>query len=108
MAIFVKTLRISKAVAKKAQKFLDSEGTGGCDVWGYWSVRFPKQNRGVDIKVVDGDTPYVDPVLFETVKDGKNVNWHEVGVAEPSDTLVGDYTFEDEGDTYIVKVRVRS
>lgn len=49
-----------------------------------------------DIKLCNGDSPYVDAVLF---KDG-----HEVDVLEVSDSLEGEYPFEYEGVEYLVEV----
>ena len=52
-----------------------------------------------DIKVCNGDTPYVDAVLFE--------GGCEVQVLEVSDTLEGEYPFELDGQEYLVEVVVK-
>lgn len=49
-----------------------------------------------DIKVCNGDSPYVDAVLFE---DG-----NEVDVLEVSEILLGDYEFEHSNVNYTVRV----
>ena len=111
---YTQTIKIPKAQAKELQAFLDSKGEGGCDVVETFSAHFVEQGIGVDIKVCDGDTPYVDPVLFEVVettdpseiKAGIKYNWHELGPIEVSDELVGEYYFEDGDDEYIVNVEV--
>lgn len=50
-----------------------------------------------DIKVCNGDGPYIDPVLF---KDG-----HEVNVLEVREALLGDYVFRGEGRVFLVRLR---
>lgn len=52
-----------------------------------------------DIKICNGDTPYVDNVLF----DG---NGCEIDCPEISESLLGDYEFESEDDTFEVEVVV--
>lgn len=49
-----------------------------------------------DIKLCNGDTPYVDAVLFH--------NGCEVAVLEVSDTLDGEYAFTYNNNKYIVSV----
>lgn len=113
MAIFVKTIKVPKTEAKRLQSFLDGNGDNSDNVIATFSTHFKEQGRGVDIKVCDGDGPYVDPVLFEVVpadakdrKVGIRYNWHEIGPLDVTDTLLGEYEFEDEGNTYLVKVIV--
>ena len=51
----------------------------------------------VDIKVCNGDTPYIDAVLFE---DGNEIN-----VLEPSDQMDGDYYFQgNNGDEIFIYI----
>jgi hypothetical protein len=50
-----------------------------------------------DIKVCNGDTPYIDNVLFD--EQGCEVNCPEI-----SESLLGEYHFEFEGETYQVLV----
>jgi len=47
-----------------------------------------------DIKVCNGDGPYVDPVLF--------IDGYEICLGEPRWHLEGDYEFSFLGDTYTV------
>lgn len=53
-----------------------------------------------DIKVCNGDTPYVDPVLFE--------NGCEVQVLDPAEDLLGTYEFEYAGVKYIAHLKRES
>ena len=53
-----------------------------------------------DIKLCNGDSPYVDAVLFD---DGS-----EVHVLEVSDTIEGEYCFSYNDDDYIVCVEYES
>lgn len=50
-----------------------------------YTYKFSKKIE-VDLKIVSGNPPYVDPVLF---REG-----HEIAVGEPADELDGDYIFE--------------
>lgn len=52
-----------------------------------------------DIKVCNGDTPYVDNVLFDS-------NGNELDCPEIAETLLGKYEFEAEGDTFEVELVV--
>ena len=49
-----------------------------------------------DIKVCNGDSPYVDPVLFE--------NGSELLALDVTDTLLGSYRFVLDQQEYIVEV----
>ena len=49
-----------------------------------------------DIKLCNGDSPYVDAVLFE--------GGEEVQTLEVTDTIEGEYVFEHNGDQYVVVV----
>ena len=51
-----------------------------------------------DIKVCNGDGPYVDPVLFDE-------RGHEVVVNDVAEQLQGKYIFEYDGVTYNVIVK---
>ncbi|PLS19145.1 hypothetical protein CVD28_01685 [Bacillus sp. M6-12] len=50
-----------------------------------------------DIKVCNGDTPYIDNVLFD--EQGCEVDCPEI-----SESLLGEYDFQFEGDSYRVLV----
>lgn len=52
-----------------------------------------------DIKVCNGDTPYVDNVLFDE-------NGCELDCPDISESLLGEYEFEVDGDTFEVEVTV--
>ena len=57
----------------------------------------PHGDFGVDIKVCNGDTPYIDPILFNIQKsndpDTSDV-WDEMFPIDVTDTLVDKYEFE--------------
>ncbi len=102
MAEYTQTIKITKDLADLLQKVLDWKD-GIYPEWGKDEVhtltaKFPTGIEA-DIKVVNGDSPYVDPVLFEK-------NGSELTVIEPTDTILGEYIFWDEKDNYIVKVEI--
>ena len=82
-------------LAKELQKILDiREGyyteMGRDDVIHVEHIYFGN-GVGADIKVCNGDTPYVDAVLFD--------NNQEVMMLV-SDTILGEYCFEYKGEEY--------
>jgi hypothetical protein len=98
-----KIIFIETSTAKKYQKILDiKEGfypdAGQDEVMLLLRTDFG-DGIEADIKVCNGNTPYVDPVLFN--------NGSEVCVGEVSDTLVGDYAFDYAGETYKVKIKIQ-
>ena len=56
----------------------------------------PNQEIKVDIKVINGDTPYVDPVLFD---DGSSLTMIDV-----RDQLDGEYVFNINADQFVVTI----
>lgn len=64
----------------------------------------PYGKYGVDIKVCNGDTPYVDPVLFEVVEQNGVNHWHEIYPLDVDDTLEGEYQFETDEEKHGVRV----
>ena len=57
-----------------------------------------EDGKQADIKVVNGDPPFVDPVLFDE-------NGQEMAVVEPDgESFEGDYTWKVGGDLYVVHV----
>jgi len=103
---------IPKAEARKMQKILNGKeltskqmfnvcGSLSRDTIKTYTACFKSSafdtQMEMDIKVCNGDTPFVDAVLFD---DG-----HEVDVMDVSDTLLGEYTIEYDGVTYKVIVR---
>ena len=90
MSKYTKHVAISKTEIEKLQEFLDGRGEGTINVIKVFTVKFEdsiEKNIEVDIKICDGDTPFVDAVMFQ--------NGNEVGCLEPTDTLVGEYIFQD-------------
>lgn len=61
-----------------------------------WTAKF-ENGYEADIKLCNGDTPYIDSVLF-------NPSGSQVCVLEISEELIGEYVFECNGDQYEVDV----
>ena len=95
-----KTILIPSDELKEMQEFLESAGEDKVDTIKTYTANFGDRGEGeieVDIKVCQGDPPFVDAVLFQ---DG-----HEVGCLEPEGDLVGEYIFSSFlKDTYTVIV----
>jgi hypothetical protein len=105
--IYRKSITIPVDELKEMEAILaTSEGShpdyGSADVIETYSAIF---ENGVvaDIKVCNGDTPYVDNVLFAPDKTNP-CYLSEVDVPEIAETLEGEYHFEYAGDQYIVDV----
>lgn len=107
---------LNKSLAEKLEAILDIEeghfeGAGRDTVIHVFStsVSHGENHFGVDIKVCNGDTPYVDPVLFniDTTDKGEEV-WSEIYPLDVEDELLGDYEFETDVDdtTFIIQVSV--
>lgn len=102
---FKEIIKVSKWDNEVLQNILNieeghSEDYGSDQVIQTFSSTFetPYGGYGVDIKVCNGDTPYIDPVLFEIINhDGLN-NWYEIYPLDVEDTLLGSYEFEHEVD----------
>jgi hypothetical protein len=97
------TISIDKKVADELQKILDiTEGYyEDCDPDGVIETFTADFGDGIeaDINVCNGDTPYVDPVLFSY---GNQVSGMDVG-----ETLLGRYHFPYNGNDYIVYVEAK-
>ena len=96
-----KTILIDSKTAKKYQKILDiKEGfypdAGEMEVLVLLKTSFG-DGIEADIKICNGDTPFVDPVIFQ--------NGQEIQCLEVRDKLVGAYIFEFDGEQYKVKVK---
>ena len=68
------------------QAFLDSKGRDKVGTVDVFSANFGNGVE-IDIKVCDGDTPFIDAVLF--------VNGCDSGYLDAGDTLLGEYVFEN-------------
>jgi len=94
------TLVIPERLVTKLQAILDIE-EGQCEDYTYdetierFTAEFP-DGVEADIKVCNGDTPYVDPVLF--------LNGSEVQVLDVCEDLLGEYEFDLDGDIFIVRL----
>lgn len=51
-----------------------------------------------DIKLCNGNTPWVDSVLFDQ-------NGRQIALCDPGDSLFGEYVFEVDGTEYMVNVK---
>ena len=76
------------------------KGAGKDSLIEVYSVSF-ENGFVADIRVCNGDTPYVDPILFAP---GEHETLHEVMVLDVVDELLGGYFFEHEGVEYEVVV----
>ena len=101
--VFTKTIFVEQDVLEEMQRILDIEEGHAVEydrdaVIKTFSTVFdtPYRKYGVDIKVCNGDTPYVDPVVFEVVEKDGAIYWSELFPLHVSDTLEGEYTFEIE------------
>lgn len=92
-------ITIPRDEADEMQDILDGEADNEAndEVVKTYTATFPNGYQA-DIKVVDGDPPFVDPVLF-------NEHGQEVCCIEVADDLCGTYQFSVDGDTYVVVVR---
>ena len=77
------------------QEYLDSSGEDQVGTVEKFIANFGKGFEA-DVKVCQGDPPFVDAVLFE---DGNEVDLLNVG-----DTLAGTYQFDVDGCTFVVQV----
>jgi hypothetical protein len=93
MSLHVRHIKVPAQELKEMQEFLDGKGDNKEDTIVTYTAKF---NDGIeaDIKVCNGDTPFVDAVLFE---DG-----HQIAVLEVEDTLEGEYNFIIDPDCYCV------
>lgn len=79
-----RTVKISAEKNKELQNFLNSEGDGTTNVIETITASF-EDGIEADIKVCDGESPFVDPVLFD--------KGNEICCLDVTDTLVGEYLF---------------
>lgn len=82
--MLTKVIRISLEEIERLQAFLDSKGKDVVDTVATFTAKFD-DGIEIDIKVCDGNPPFVDAVLFQ---DGS-----DVGCLDVTDTLVGEYIF---------------
>lgn len=100
--IFESIIEIPADEVLQMQQILDikegaSEEHGRDEIIKTYSTSFYTAfgNFGVDIKVCNGDTPYVDPVLFQIIEDETHGEaWAEIYPLDVCDELVGTYEFE--------------
>lgn len=100
---FTESVVISKWEQKKLQEILDiKEGFatdyGRDEVIQTISIPFttPFGEYVADIKVCNGDTPYIDPVLFELIEVDGRSHYEEVYPLDVEDTLLNTFVFEHE------------
>lgn len=97
---YEKHIFVTKELKKRADEILGSdgpiEGFPSIHTFETSSAEFPNGIE-VDVKVCNGDTPYVDVVWFQ--------NGNEIGTDEPSDELIGESSLEWEGVEYVLHVK---
>lgn len=85
---FTKTIKIPAAEARELQEYIESNGKDKVETIKTYTAKFGDNGEGnieVDIKVCEGDPPFVDAVLFQ--------DNHELGCLEPEGDLLGEYCF---------------
>lgn len=92
---------VNKVEAEEMEQILSIE-EGDCPDYDHddtiktYTAVFPNGFQA-DIKICNGDTPYIDNVLFD--EQGCEVDCPEI-----SESLLGEYHFAFEGNTYEVTV----
>lgn len=97
-----RTIEVGKSKAKELQEFLDSKGDGSIGTVETFTANFGNDETGlveVDIKVCDGNTPFIDAVIF--------VDGCDCGCLDVEDTLVGEYIFHLNGNMYTVEIVIK-
>lgn len=101
--VFENTMIVKNDVADKMQSILNIEEGhyDGCDrdstILSFISpFNTTYGNFELEVKVCNGNTPYVDTVLFHVSKNESTgeKSWEEVNTLEISDELLGEYQFE--------------
>jgi hypothetical protein len=93
--LFKTVILVPGAEVRECEEFLNGKGEDQVDTFRTFSGKF-ENGFEVDIKVCQGDPPFVDPVLFE---DGC-----EVAIGEVTGTLLGTYRFKLGVDEYMATV----
>lgn len=95
---FAEVMRITPSRLRVVKSLLDRKSpatdAGSDEVLMSFTHRFP-DGFEVDLKVCNGDTPWLDAVLFDP-------HGHEVQVLEPSDTILGEYPFDGHKLTVVL------
>jgi hypothetical protein len=89
-------LEIPAEQLQSLQQFLDSPGVDRVATLATFTADFGN-GMEADIKMCQGDPPFVDAVLFDCGS--------EVAILEVSDALEGEYLFDYDGQKYQVVVR---
>ena len=87
------TIYIDTMEADLIQQYLDSDGEDKVGTVQIYTAIFSGDVEA-DIKVCDGDPPFIDAVLYDAGS--------EVELMEVSDELLGDYEFFYNGKIYTV------
>ena len=81
-------IEVPKEKVDELQTFLNSKGEDKVETIETFTAKFGDDGEGnieVDIKVCQGNPPFVDAVIFQ--------DNNEIGCLEVSDELVGEYIF---------------
>jgi hypothetical protein len=79
---------IKKAEVEKWNAIMSQHGSGTDEVLKTFTFKFPDGYQA-DIKICDGDYPWIDPVLFDE-------KGHEVAALLCDDGLISAYPFDDK------------
>ncbi len=79
-----KTIKVSREKAEQLQSLLDNKSEDKIGTIETFTAIFD-DNHEIDIKVCQGNPPFVDAVLF--------IDGCGAGCLDVTDTLIGDYTF---------------
>lgn len=95
-----KVIKIEEARARELQLILDSgrlyDGVKSAEVIDKFTADF-KKGFSVDIKVVNGEPPYIDAILFKNGCEVYMLEAHE-------EFLLGAYVFECEHEKFQVRL----
>lgn len=98
----VATIQIPKKKKDELNQILSSnefyDEVGRDEVIAQFTAKFPDSSIEADIKICNGDGPYIDAVLFD--------NGYEVMMLEPSWEISEEYIFETDDETYKVLVEI--
>lgn len=74
-----------------------------------WSCEFdtPYGKYGIEIKLCNGEPPYIDPVLYRIKPEENREVWVEAGMLDVCEELLGEYMFELEEKDVILKFQVQ-
>ena len=97
-----RTILIDRDEYERFQRILDAGKQVRSDVWVPLHKTYLVDFGGgieADIQVCNGERPYVIGTLYN--------GDFEVATTDPSEELLGEYTFDHEGRIYVVEIQVK-